>query len=155
MSIETQQMVNAAVWPWRQPKLAADPALEASQRRMRATIQAAVGFVIGALLYWLFHKPVMGAVVWGISAFIWLAGLFVPPLFKAIETFFRKFAHWVGIGLTYGLLVPFYYLCFVPAHVILCLKGKDPMQRRFPSSEPTYWIPRPPVHDVSQYRKQF
>ena len=40
-------------------------------------------------------------------------------------------------------------------HLALKIRGKDPLQRQFPTREPTYWVSRKPVSDLSQYRKQF
>ena len=65
---------------------------------------------------------------------------------------------WQAAGmllLTWGLLAPFYYLCFFPMHLALKIRGKDPLHRQVPTAEPTYWTPRKPVADLTQYRKQF
>lgn len=122
---------------------------------MTAVIQTGVMAAIGALLYfWLGHRT-MGFVVWGLAAVVLVSGLFLPPVFAAIERFGKRLGQWVGTGLTWGLLVPFYYLCFVPLHLLQKISGKDPLRRRFPTDEPTYWTPRGPVKDANQYRKQF
>ena len=81
--------------------------------------------------------------------------LFVPPAFAAIEGFGKKLGVWVGTGLTYLLLVPFFYLVFVPGRLVLALMGKDPMQREFPTKEASCWSPRRTKMDEAHYRKQF
>ena len=147
--------VYSVVWPWRE-KMADRPAVKKVENpRKNAAIQAAVMVVIGFLIYrWLGHKT-MGMIVWGLATVVLVSGFFIPPVFFAIERFGKWLGKWVGEGLTWGLLTPFYYLCFFPANMMLKLKGKDPLHREFPTNEPTYWIPRKPVKDVSQYRKQF
>lgn len=47
------------------------------------------------------------------------------------------------------------HLCFCPMRLVLILKGKDPLQRKFEAAAATYWTPRKPIQDVGQYRKQF
>ncbi len=111
--------------------------------------------LIGAALYaWLGHR-VMGYIVWTLAAIVLVSGLFIPPVFAAIERFGRWLGKWVGEGLTWGLLTPFFYLCFCPMRLGLILKGKDPLQRRLHTGDPSYWVERKPTADISQYRKQF
>lgn len=146
------QSVSEVVWPWRAP--AVTP-LEGGRRRRRAVLQAALAAIVGALVYGWMDRHVLGIVVWSMAAVMLVSGLFLPAVFLALERFGQRLGRWTGTVLTWGLLVPFFYLCFVPGRLLLALCGKDPLQRRFPTDEPTYWTPRPPVRDVSQYRKQF
>lgn len=110
---------------------------------------------IGAGLFWGLEHRAMGAVVWGFAVLVLVSGFFVPPVFAALERFGKKLGKGVGVLLTWALLAPFFYLCFVPLRLLQKIGGKDPLQRRFPTDEPTYWIPRKPVPKVDQYRKQF
>lgn len=110
---------------------------------------------IGAGLYWWLEHRTMGIVAWALAGIVLVSGLFIPPLFAAIEGFGKRLGKWVGAVLTWGLLVPFYYLCFFPLHLIQKCQGKDPLQRRLHAGEPTYWTPRKPVGNIAQYRKQF
>lgn len=110
---------------------------------------------IGAGLFWGLEHRAVGIVAWGLAAVVLVSGFFIPPVFAAIERFGKRLGQWVGVGLTWGLLTPFYYLCFVPMHLGLVLKGKDPLHRQVPTDESTYWTPRKPVPNMAQYRKQF
>lgn len=150
-----QPTVASVVWPWRE-KEAAKSAPKPNASPWKAAVgQAAVMAAIGAGLFrWLGHRT-MGIVAWALAGLVLFSGLFLPSLFAAIERFGQRLGKWVGAILTWGLLVPFYYLGFYPLHLALKLQGKDPLQRRLHAGEPTYWTPRKPVADAAQYRKQF
>ena len=110
--------------------------------------------LVGYLIYrWTDHL-IGPVIVWTLAGAVLLGGWFVPPIFLAMERFGAFLAVWVARILNYGLLVPFFYLCFVPGRLILKLQGIDPMDREFPSDKPSFWIPRKPVSDPAQYRKQ-
>jgi hypothetical protein len=51
--------------------------------------------------------------------------------------------------------VPVFYLLFVPGRLILMVRGIDPMCRKFPTAAPTYWVPRKPVTNLEEYKRQF
>ena len=96
----------------------------------------------------------MAAIVTGISTVVLICGLFIPPAFLAIEKFGLKLGEWVATSLTWILLVPFFYICFVPGRIIISLAGKDPLNLKFSSTAKTYWVPRIPVNDIARYGKQ-
>ena len=117
-------------------------------------IQTIVPAVVGTIFF-LLGRPVTGKVLWGISGVLLVSGLFIPPVFIRIEQFGRWFGKWAGLVITWVLMVPLFYLVFVPGRVILKLRGIDPMCRKFPTDAPTYWVPRKPVTDVEEYKRQF
>ena len=152
MNMDADRSVDAVVWNWRGPSAARTGTKPGAGAALK---QAAVMGVVGAGLYfWLEHRA-MGVVVWSLAGVVLASGLFVPPVFAAIERFGRGLGKGVGVLLTWGLLVPFYYLCFGALRLAQKIGGKDPLCRKFPSDEPTYWTPRPPVRNAAQYRKQF
>jgi hypothetical protein len=83
-----------------------------------------------------------------------VGGWFLPPVFHAFERFGLWLGKAIAVALNWGLLTPFFYLCFVPGRLLLKLKGVDPMDRRFPDDRSSFWIPRKPITDPAQYRKQ-
>lgn len=116
---------------------------------LQAVFMSAVGFV---LFKWKGH--VIGpSIVWTLAGLVLIGGLFAPPLFHAIEKGGKKIGLWFATALNYLLLTPFFFLVFTFGHLVLKVKGIDPMCRAFPTKETTYWIPRKPV-TVEQYRKQ-
>lgn len=141
--------VSSVVWPWRE-KLAGKPGPKnAGPSWIAVVIQVAVLFILGLLSYR--KHPILGNTLWGLA----LLMIVFPPVFATLQRFGKQLGKWVGAILTWGLLVPFFYLCFVPMRLIQMLGGRDPLHRKFPTDEPTYWIPRKPVQDVSRYGKQF
>lgn len=150
-----QNTVSSVVWPWRE-RNAAQPAPKPTGPAASAVLlQVGIMAAIGAGLFWWLDHRTMGLVVWSLAAVVLVSGFFIPPVFAAIERFGQRLAKWVGAILTWGLLAPFYYLCFFPMHLVLKLKGKDPLHRQIHTDEPTYWTPRKPIRNVAQYRKQF
>ena len=147
--------VLSVVWPWREKAARAVSSAPRGPSRIAVLTQAAVMAAIGAGLFWGLEHRIVGAVAWGLAAVVLVSGFFIPPVFAAIERFGKLLGKWVGILLTWGLLAPFYYLCFFPMHLAQKIRGKDPLHRQVPTAEPTYWTPRKPVADLTQYRKQF
>jgi hypothetical protein len=140
-------------WPWK--AIGTPPAVKTPMSmKTKATIQAPLMVLVGYLIYrWTGHL-IGPAIVWTLAGVVLVGGWFVPPIFHGIEKFGMGLAKYVTVGLNYGLLVPFFYLCFLPGRLILKLQGIDPMDRTFPDNRPSFWIPRKPVPDMSQYRKQ-
>jgi hypothetical protein len=149
-----QSSVSAAIWRWAEPAKKGRPVVTPLQRKRRAVVQACVAGMAGSLLLFVFHHRVAGTIVLCIGAIVLVTGLFIPPLFEALERMGQKLAAGVGIGLTYALMVPFFYLCFLPGHLLLNLLKKDPLRLRFEKAKETYWSPRAPV-GVDRFRKQF
>ena len=153
-SVFQQGAVSAVVWPWcRSPSSrAAGEATKALQRR--AVIQATIAVVIGAMIFFLLKHKLAGKIVWGIAAFVLLSGLFVPSVFLAVDRFMRRFGQAVGTGLTYLLLVPFFYLVFMPGHFIMKVLQKDPLKLKFPAGGTSFWSARQPLKP-DHFKRQF
>lgn len=142
-------------WTWK--AVGAPPAAQkkAMPIQLKATLQAAVGGLVGFLMYRFWGHVIGPAIVWSIAGLLLLGGWVFPPLFHGFEKLGAKLAFGVAAGLTWGLLVPFFYIAFVGGRLVLLLSGKDPMDRAFPDAErATFWIPRPPVPSMNQYKKQ-
>ena len=118
-------------------------------------LQAVVPAVVGAVFYFKFHKQVVPGLLFGLATLMLISGFFIPALFAKIE----KVGHWIGkvagTAITWLLLVPMFYLVFVPGRLILMLRGIDPMCRQFPTDAPSYWVPRKPVSGPDSYKRQF
>ena len=147
--------VLSVAWPWREKASREAKPQPKSPSKAAVLIQSILMAAVGAFLFWKLGKHVMGLVAGCLAAVVLVSGFFIPPLYAAIERFGKRLGKWVGVALTWGLLAPFYYLCLSPMHLSLKIRGKDPLQRQFPTREPTYWVSRKPVSDLSQYRKQF
>jgi hypothetical protein len=117
--------------------------------------QALIMLVVASLFYFVGHHRVLPLVLCFLAAVNVALGLAAPSAFAAVDRLLQAFGRWVGQGISWLLLAPFFYLFFVPARLILAARGKDPMNRRFPDTPASYWTPRRPVKGPDDYRKQF
>ncbi len=110
--------------------------------------------VIAGFFYWL-DKRWITYFIGALALIFVLLAVLAPLVYGRKEAFLQRFAVWVGQALTHVLLIPFYLLCFVPARVILYLRGRDPLNRRFPAVAPSCWRPiaRPPISEP--YKRQY
>ncbi len=144
----------APTYPWRGMLLPSAQRAGLS-RAAKACIQAPLMLGVAALMYFRFHHHIMPAVITVLAVLVLAGGLFIPPLFDAFERFGRWLAKVVAATLTWSLLTPFFYLVFTFARLTLLVQGKDPMARSFPAAAlSTFWVPRKPVRNLDQYRKQ-
>lgn len=154
MTQPTSQRIMETVWPWKARAAATAPA-SGRPNAVRGGVQALVMAILGLVLYFYLNHRVMAFAVWFFSVVVAASALFIPPVFAVIDGFGRRLGLWVGIGLTYLLLVPFFYLVFVPGRLVLWLLRRDPMNRGFPAPESSCWVPRSSKMDDRHYRKQF
>ncbi|MBP7830778.1 MAG: hypothetical protein KA248_12775 [Kiritimatiellae bacterium] len=154
ITVYEQGEVSSVVWPWTRTKAADDPAAAARALRHKAVIQALVTAIIGAVIYFLFKHALAAHIVWGIAAFVLVTGLLVQPVFRAVDRFMQKFGVAVGTGLTYLLLVPFFYLVFMPGRMLMRILGKDPLQLARATECPSCWSVRKPLKP-DHFKKQF
>ena len=116
--------------------------------------KAAIGGLVAAALYFGLRRPVMAVVVAGISLLLLISGFLAPGLYRALEKGFAALGHAAATALTWALLVPVYYLVFGTGRILLVLRGADPMRRRFPTREPSYWDEYHPDPDPKRYLRQ-
>jgi len=149
-----QNPVSAAIWPWVTQN---GQATATASRRpwAKLAISAVIGGGVGSYLLWRDHQ-VGACIVYSIVGLIVGSGLLCPPLYRRIERVFQAFGSLVGTALTWILLVPFFFLVFPFAHLCLLLRGNDPLTRKFPTDQPTYWSERKRVEDPQKhFRRQF
>lgn len=125
-----------AVWPWRR-ETADDRSQAARSARRRGAVQAAVAFVVAALL--LLWKPILAAVVAAIALAVLLLAL-ASPLggFARLERGVERFAHAVGLAVTWLLMPLLFYLVFLPVGLVL-RRGRLRFTGNPDRALPTYW----------------
>lgn len=153
---------TAVVWPWRESAAGDDRATAARAARRRGAVQAAVALVAATLL--LLWKPVLAAVVASIALLV-LALAMVSPLggFARLERGVERFAHGVGLAVTWLLMPLLVFLVFLPVGLVL-RRGKLRFTGNPDADQPTYWQRRGRGTDdarrwqgdgVASYRRQF
>lgn len=144
--------VYEVIWPWR---LGGRKAAPTPPSKTAAVIQAVLMTAFAALLAFKYHHRIVPAVLVTLAAALAVMAFLLPKAYAAFRRGEKKVTHGTALALNWLLLAPFYYLCFVPGHLILLALRRDPMHRAFPSDEKTYWTPRPPVPGVEQYKRQY
>ena len=122
--------------------------------RKRAVIQFIVMACIASFLLFI-HHTVLAVIVYSLSALNLIGGLFIPPLFLLFDRFGKFLAVVFGKVLTWVLLVPFFYLCFVPGRLIMLILGKDPMKRKLDPDAETYWMDKKDMHNTDHFKVQY
>lgn len=141
MPDQLNQRVLRATWDWRVAGEVTTGSAVSGLRR-QAVIQAVVMALVAAFLYFIIGHTFFVPVILGLAAVVLVLGLVFPPAYRHIHRFGRWLGRTVGKGLTYLLLVPFFFLFFTPVALILRLQGRDPLHREFRESSLTYWIRR-------------
>lgn len=150
--MNSEQRVAQVVWPWRTPSQT--PAGVRTRWR-RVLLQGIVTAAVATFLTWRLGRYRLGLFLYCFSAVILICGFLAPKAFDILERMGRKLAHAVALALTWLLLLPFFYLCFAPAHLILKLMGKDPMQRHFDRTRSSYWVDHTPPIAPQPYTRQY
>lgn len=143
-----------ATWNW-QSRVNAVPDGPAGGLRRSALIQFLVMGLIGAFLFFNLHHLFLARIIWALAGLVLILGLVFPPAYRPIHAFGQWLGRVVGKGLTYLLLVPFFYLFFTPVALILRLQGRDPLHRGFRDPQWTYWLARSPKEPQENIDKQF
>jgi len=155
METKTKLTVAQTVWAWDKKPVEPDSTGKARQRR--AFVQFCAMNIV-AFMIMIISKGAHLRLPMFLSFFsivILVGGFFLPRMFEAFEAFGGFIARVVGAGLTYALLVPFFFLCFVPGRLILRTMGKDPLQREWNKERKTYWTDKQTQCDVERYKRQF
>ena len=150
---DNRYRVSAAIWPWRETK--AEPDSDPRPARKTVLVEVSIMSVVCLLFLFLFKKPLVAAIVASLAGIVLVGGLWCPPLYRGFKQVGRWLGKGTGVGLSWLLLVPFFYLCFLPARLILLLARKDPMQRRFESDAESYWSTHRPLPEPESYRNQY
>ena len=89
------------------------------------------------------RRRILGIAVGAIGAAAFLCGWLAPGLHGRLMRGLGHFGRAVGLAFTWGLLVPFFYLCFTCGRLVLLIARKDPLQRRYLPRGASYWVERP------------
>jgi hypothetical protein len=139
------------MWQWQG---SASPKPPPKSHLTMTLIQTAVAYAIASLLIFYRQHYIAGAIIYTLGTVVLFAGLFIPPLHAAITRFGLWLGRAVGLGMTWLLLVPFFYLFFTTGRLFLLLTGKDPLTRRWNRAAPTYWTDRKPAIDDKHFLRQ-
>ena len=139
------ERVAATVWPWREATVAdgdRESELAARAARRQGAIRGGVGLVAAALIHVLW-SPVAAAVVAGIATLLLIPALVSPlGVYARIDRWIAKFAHGVGLAVTWLLMPLLYYLVFLPVGWVLRARRRLRLVRSLDPEAASYWIVR-------------
>ena len=147
--------VAETVWPWRTAGEAQQASKSAPSVRGRALIEAAVMVSVALLFIYKTDKVWPPRIILTLATLTLVSGLFIPPLYHSLHRGALWLGKKTGVVMTWILLVPFFFIIFPAARLMLLLSGKDPLHRKIEPQRPSYWTAHEPVKDLERYKRQF
>src|SRR5262245_56827726 len=130
------------IWDWRGERRAREAAAATRSVRLRGVIAGAVGLTAGTLLV-LFWSRLLGIVALSIRGVTALSALISPNgIHRYLNRAVGLLTFVVGTVLTWLILVPTFYLVFVPFGLLARRGRRDPLGRRRDPAAKTYWKAR-------------
>jgi len=109
------------------------------RQRLLGLLQAGVAAAIGLVLRHFGHTTV-AAVVLSVAALIGVAALVSPVgLYAGIQRGFAQLGRISGLAVTWILMVPLFYLFFLPFGLLFRRGRRDRLQRFFDEDAESYW----------------
>jgi hypothetical protein len=111
--------------------------------------------MVGMILWRRFDLFPVAVVLWSAAGVLGILGGIRPPLMRRVYVGMSLATYPIGWVVSHLVLGIVYYLVITPIGLAMRLIGRDPMQRRFDRSAPTYWIARDPEPAKERYFKQY
>lgn len=118
---------------------------------------ATLSFAFGAGFAWFAAVRGWGAVAVlsaTVGVAVALVGWWRPRAVRGVYVGACTAAWPVGFVVSHLVLAGIYFLVVTPIGLLLRLAGKDPLQRRFDATRPTYWADRGPERPPESYFRQ-
>ena len=112
---------------------------------------ALLGFIVG-------HRLGSAGVrngLWAAGAVLTAAYVAVPRLRRPLYVGISVAVYPIGWVVSHVIVLVVFVVVVTPMALLLRVLGRDPLQRRFDPSVPSYWVPRTPAGDVRRYFQQF
>ena len=147
--------VSSVVWNWRAGRDSDAQARHVYSRRQGA-VHSFVGLVIAAVLFVL-GRHTLALVAGSIATLSFLLSMISPAgLYTQLRRGVAQLGVWIGIALSWILLVPMFYLFFLPFGLLLRRGARDSMERNFNDTTGSYWKKREDsTGGRSDYERQF
>lgn len=145
----------AEIWHWREPRAEA-PQESPMRARVLGTLQGFGTAALAALLY-VYWSQTVGTVVLCLAGVVLVSALISPTgLYLGIRRGFGALARLTGRGMTWILMVPIFYLIFLPFGLLFRRGRRDRLKRYFEADAPSYWDPHEgPTAATQQYDRQY
>lgn len=128
----------ALIWQW-QAKAKAAESPSWGRARIRGALQASAGAIAGSIMLW-FELTLMARGVFTLATILLLSSQFSPGgAYAFLERLFGAVAGRMGDGLMWLLMVPTYYLFFMPFGLMFRRGRNDRLKRFLQPDSDTYW----------------
>jgi hypothetical protein len=139
--LEGRPQAAAAIWDWRGEQVHGPAQPSMSSVRIKAIVQSLVGFTVGSLIFFFWSRTV-GSIALGIASVILFSGLVSPRgLYAGIQSLFEATGNVLGRIMTWVVMVPLFYLFFVPFGRIMRRGRRDQLKCFYEPDASSYWEP--------------
>jgi hypothetical protein len=144
---------SAVIWRWRAEQLESEAGPSAASQRVRGTLQALAGAAFGlASLY--FWSRTVAIVAFAAAGVVLFCALVSPNgLYALLHRLFEATGRVVGRLMTWIVMVPIFYLFFLPFGKLLRRGRRDRLHRYFEREAETYWEPHMVMQTSSRERQ--
>jgi hypothetical protein len=106
------------------------------------------------LALWLFGARAIASVAFALAGSILVCALASPKgLYAGLQRFFDASGRVIGRAMTWIVMVPIFYLFFLPFGKLMRRGQRDRLHRQFDPEAKTYWEPHTPVPTSSLERQ--
>jgi hypothetical protein len=142
---------SAAIWHWRAAE--APAAAPAPRVRLRGSLQASAGAAFGLACWWYGARGV-ATVAFSLAALVLVSALASPTgLYAALQRFFDASGRVIGRAMSWIVMVPIFYLFFLPFGRLFRRGRHDRLHRAFDEEAESYWEPHAPMRSSSLERQ--
>jgi hypothetical protein len=125
----------------------------AASVRLRGSLQALPGFAVAAAFY-LFWSKAAAAIASALTALVLVCALASPlGLYALVRRLFDAMGRTAGRVMTWVVMVPIFYLFFLPFGKLLRRGRRDRLHRSFDRGAETYWEAHAPMQSSSLERQ--
>ena len=122
-------------------------------------IFAALQIVFFVVVAWVLHQRGYSGSTIGlvcvVSGLVGLIGMIAPTTIRWIYVGWMAAVFPIGWIVSHVLLGVIYFGVFTPYAVIMRIRGRDRLERRFDPAASTYWSPHKQEHESKRYFRQF
>jgi hypothetical protein len=150
INLENEYRVTDVVWPCEKSLKQSTP-----KNKKHDLIQFGIMCFAATILLLFFRHLVLSIIIYFLS-FLVLIGIFIcPSILRFFNLLAKATSGIIAKLLSCLLLVPFYFLCFFPGHIILSIICKDPLNRKFEKNSTSYWILKQQKEEIDEYKVQY
>jgi len=144
---------SAAIWRWRAEVPESKMGPSAASVRVRGSLQALAGAAFGLACH-LFWSKTVAIVAFTVAGVVLFCALVSPNgLYALLRRLFDATGRVVGRAMTWIVMVPIFYLFFLPFGKLMRRGRRDRLHRYFDAEAETYWEPHAPIPTSSLERQ--